>query len=105
MNAIPDLIVYTRPDCGLCREALQAIGLLLEARRQVGQHVPTLVERDITTNPDWERAFLDTIPVVELGERRLELVTGAARLRRLLAEVLDREPAQTPTEIAASGGG
>jgi hypothetical protein len=105
MNAIPDLIVYTRPDCGLCREALQTIGLLLEARREARQPIPTLVERDITTCPDWERAFFDTIPVVELGERRLELVTGAARLRRLFAEVLDPAPAQTPTEIAASGGG
>ena len=51
--------------------------------------MPTLVERDIETDPAWERAFFSTIPVVELGDRRLELATSAAKLRRLLTDVLD----------------
>ena len=50
---------------------------------------PTLVERDIDTNEDWQRAFMTTIPVVELADRRLELATSPARIRRLLADVLD----------------
>ncbi|TMC62614.1 MAG: hypothetical protein E6J17_06500, partial [Chloroflexi bacterium] len=53
-------------------------------RAAEGRSVPRLVERDITTNEDWERAFGTTIPVVEFGERRLELATSASRLRRLL---------------------
>ena len=46
---------------------------------------PRLVERDITTDPEWERAFFLTIPVLELGERRLELATSLARVRELLS--------------------
>ena len=38
-----------------------------------------------TSTPTSSAAFFDTIPVVELGDRRLELVTSAAKLRRLLA--------------------
>ena len=49
---------------------------------------PFLVERDIDTDPVWQRAFFTSIPVVELGDRRLELVTSAAKLRRLLADRL-----------------
>ena len=49
----------------------------------------SLVERDIETDPDLERAFLAEIPVVELGDRRLTLATSPARIERLLAEVLD----------------
>jgi hypothetical protein len=46
-----------------------------------------LVERDITTNDAWHRAFLTTIPVLELGDRRLELATSPAKIRRFLDEV------------------
>ena len=49
-------------------------------------------ERDIDTDDDWQRQFAFTIPVVELGERRLELATSPARLRRLLADGLDGAP-------------
>jgi hypothetical protein len=47
------------------------------------------VERDIETDPRWERTFFASIPVIELGDRRLELATSAAKLRRLLTDVLD----------------
>ena len=104
MTSIPDLIVYTKPGCGLCREALQTIDGLLAARRADGHPVPAVIERDITTDPAWERAFFDKIPVVDLAERRLELVTGAARLRRLLADVLDLEPTSRAAEAASPGG-
>ena len=50
---------------------------------------PALVERDIETDPDWERAYFPSIPVVVLGDRRLEFATSPAKLRRLLADVLD----------------
>jgi hypothetical protein len=104
MSDIPDLIVYTRPDCGLCREALDTIHVLLAARRADGRPIPPVVERDITTDSGWRRAFADRIPVVEFAGRRLELVTSAARLRRLLADVLDSAPHPRPTEAASPGG-
>ena len=89
---LPDLILYGRPGCGLCDEARRLIHGLLDERARTGRPIPTLIELDIEANPALERAFFTTIPVVALGERRLELVTSAAKLRRLLADVLDAEP-------------
>lgn len=86
---LPDLILYGRPGCGLCEEARRDLIALLEARRRNGLPSPTLVDRDIESDPRWERAFFASIPVLELGGRRLELATSAARVRRLLADVLD----------------
>ena len=86
---LPDLILYGRPGCGLCDEARSILADLLQARRRDGLVAPTLVERDIESNPAWERAYFAAIPVVELGDRRLELATSAAKLRRLLIDVLD----------------
>lgn len=90
---LPDLILYGRPDCGLCDEARELLDALLAERAAAGLSTPTLREIDIESDPALERAFLATIPVVELGERRLETVTSAAKLRRLLTEVLDGAPA------------
>ncbi len=89
LTPLPDLILYSRPGCGLCDETRRDVIGLLEARRQAGLGTPNLVERDIETDPAWERAFFSSIPVIELGERRLELAISAAKVRRLLADVLD----------------
>jgi hypothetical protein len=86
---LPDLILYGRPDCGLCAEARSMIALLVADRETRGLPTPVVLERDIDADPDWQRAFFATIPVVELGDRRLETVTSLAKLRRLLAEQLD----------------
>ena len=86
---LPDLVLYGRPGCGLCDETRSILLALQEQRARAGLAVPTLVERDIETDPAWERAFFSAIPVVELGDRRLELATSAAKLRRLLTDVLD----------------
>jgi glutaredoxin len=86
---VPALILYSRPGCGLCDDARALLHGLLQRRATAGQPVPELIERDIDTDPAWQRAYFATIPVVELGDRRLELVTSAAALRRLLAEGLD----------------
>jgi hypothetical protein len=86
---LPDLILYGRRDCGLCDEARELIQALLEQRAAAGLPTPTLREIDIESDSDLERAFLVSIPVVELGDRRLETVTSAAKVRRLLADVLD----------------
>jgi hypothetical protein len=86
---LPDLVLYTRPGCQLCDETRALVQSLLEDRAARGGRTAAIRERDITTNPDWERAFFDRIPVVEIGARRLELATSAAKVRRFLDEALD----------------
>jgi hypothetical protein len=93
---LPDLILYSRPGCHLCDEARELIQQLLDDRRHGDLPVPTLTEIDIESDADLERRFFTTIPVVELGDRRLELATSAAKLRRLLSDVLDGSAATTP---------
>lgn len=90
---LPDLILYGRPDCGLCDEARDLIRALLDERSGAGLPTPTLTEIDIESDPALERQLFATIPVVELGDRRLELATSAAKLRRLLNDAMDAEPA------------
>ena len=86
---LPDLVLYGRSGCGLCDETRILLEALREERAWAGLAVPRLIERDIETDPTWEQAFFASIPVVELGGRRLELATSAAKLRRLMADVLD----------------
>jgi hypothetical protein len=95
ITPLPDLILYARDGCHLCDDARDLLALLLGERAESGKAVPHLVERDIDTNDEWLRAFFGTIPVVELGGRRVELAVSAARLRRLFSEVLDNETAET----------
>ena len=91
----PTIVLYTKPGCGLCDEAREGLDALLTERRSTGQPSATIEERDILTNPAWERAFAFEIPVVEVGDRRLTLATSPHRLRRLLADALDGTPATT----------
>ena len=86
---LPDLVLYVRPGCHLCDETRAAIELLLADRRARGLPVPVFVELDIEADPELHRALLERIPVVQFGPGRLELATSVARLRRLLADVLD----------------
>jgi hypothetical protein len=88
-TSVPDLLIYTRPGCHLCDEARALVQSLLEDRAARGRRTAAIRERDITTNPDWERAFFDRIPVIELGGRRLELAISASKLRRFLDDGLD----------------
>ena len=86
---LPDLILYGRPDCGLCDEARAMVTALLGDRRSKGQPAPALVERDIEADDALNRAYFASIPVIELGDRRLELATSLTKIRRLLNDVLD----------------
>jgi hypothetical protein len=88
-SPLPDLVLYARPGCHLCDEAREAIGAVLADRATRGLPVPQLVERDIEADPELHRAFLERIPVVDLGGRRIELVVTVGKLRRLFAEALD----------------
>ena len=83
------LTLFGRPGCHLCDEARAIVQGLLEDRAARGRRTAALRERDIATDPEWEREFFATIPVVELSGRRLELATSPAKLRRFLDEALD----------------
>ena len=86
---LPDLVLYGRAGCGLCDETRSLLTAMLEERSLAGLPTPRLTERDIESDPVLERALFTTIPVVELGDRRLELATSAAKLRRMFHDVLD----------------
>ena len=85
----PVLVLYSRPGCHLCEETHEALRLLLAERRSQGRVSPPIVERDIESDPELHRSMLELIPVVEIGDRRLDLATSATKLRRFLAETLD----------------
>jgi hypothetical protein len=93
---LPDLILYSRPGCHLCDEARTLLQQLMEERRHNDLPTPTMTEIDIKSDADLERRFFTTIPVVELADRRLELATSAAKLRRMLSDVLDGGAATAP---------
>ena len=93
VTPLPDLVLYARPACSLCDEAREAVELVLADRRERGLAVPALVERNIETDPELHRRYLERIPVVELGEQRVELVVTVGKLRRLLNEVAGDVPA------------
>jgi len=86
---VPDLVLYTRPGCHLCDEARESIQSVLEDRAAHGLPVPRRVERDISTDAALQAAYGLTIPVVELGDRRLDLAVSAGRIRRLVSRALD----------------
>ena len=86
---LPDLVLYRRAECSLCDAAREMVDALLADRRARGLPTPTVDDRDIDTDAGWQRAFFDKVPVVELGDARLDTVTSLARLRRLLADQLD----------------
>jgi hypothetical protein len=97
---LPVLFVYGRPGCHLCDESRTLVDAILDDRRRAGLPAPEVAERDITTNPEWERAFFVTIPVLELDGRRLELAVSAGKIRRLLADILDATPVVDPVNPA-----
>ena len=86
---LPQILLYTRQGCHLCDEARATLESLLEDRAARGHSIATVLEIDITTDPELERRNFDVIPVVELGGRRLELAVSHGALRRFLADGLD----------------
>lgn len=97
---LPDLVLYARPGCSLCAEAREAIDLVLRDRTERGLPVPAVLERNIEDDPDLHRTYLERIPVVELGEQRIELIVTVGKLRRLLNEAFGAV-AQNADEPAA----
>ena len=77
------LVLYTRPDCHLCEQALsELVGLHGEGYRF------ELLEVDIESDEELLRRMLERIPVVELnGEVVSELVLDQAVVRARLDTV------------------
>ena len=86
---LPDLVLYTRPGCGLCDEAREIVQGLLEDRAARSRPLARLAERDITTEQALERELFDKIPVLEFRGERLDLAVSPAKIRRWLADRLD----------------
>jgi glutaredoxin len=92
MHKSPVLRFYTRAGCHLCEEARATLQQLLEERAASGHTAPPVREVDVDADSGARRRFFDTIPVLELGNRRLLLATGRRAIARFLAETL---PVQT----------
>ena len=106
VTPLPDLVLYARPGCSLCDEAREAIGLVIADRRERGLDVPNVVERNIDEDAELHRSLFERIPVVELGDHRVELVVSIGKLRRLLNEVAgDVPPGAGEGEASADGLG
>jgi hypothetical protein len=88
MAPLPDLVLYTRPGCSLCDEAREAIGLVVADRQARGLTIPGVIERNIDDDPELHRQLFERIPVVEIGNQRVELVVSVGKVRRLLNEAL-----------------
>ncbi len=99
----PDLVLYARPGCGLCDEAREAIDLVVEDRRARGLAVPNVVERDIEADDELHRRLLERIPVVEIGNLRVELIVTVGKVRRLLNEALGDAPTDGAGTDASAG--
>lgn len=83
-----EIVLYTRPGCHLCLETRASLEGLVSERRAEGLVSGVILERDISTNLAWERAYFADIPVVEIRDRRLNLATSPSRLRRFVDDAL-----------------
>ncbi|HYM82589.1 MAG TPA: glutaredoxin family protein [Candidatus Dormibacteraeota bacterium] len=88
---LPPIVLYERSGCHLCESARADLESLLASWAVEGRDVPELIGRDIDTDPAWHDAFFETIPVVEVADRRLPLATSPARVRRFIEEALAAE--------------
>jgi hypothetical protein len=86
---LPDLVLYGKPGCHLCDDARLALRAVLDERAATGLPNPGLLEADILADEELGERYRDWIPVLTLGDRELRLVTQPARIRRLLADVID----------------
>lgn len=85
-SAIPALILYSKAGCHLCEETRTFLVILLARRATLGLVAPVITERDIESDPAWERAFFADIPVIEIDDRRMTLATSPLRIEQLIAE-------------------
>jgi glutaredoxin len=79
---LPNVILYSKPDCPLCDEARGALG-------RVRDRTPfELTEVDITVDPQLEAAYRERIPVITLdGLELFDYHVDELVLEQRLAEV------------------
>jgi glutaredoxin len=83
-----EVVVYTRPGCHLCEEAIEAIVALREGDDRRFE----LREVDIESDERLLRNLLEKIPVVEVDGRLVsELILDAAALRARLDTVRETD--------------
>ena len=82
------IYLYGRKGCHLCDDARTILAGVLGERSAAGLAIPEVIERDIDTDPVWQRSFMTTIPVLEIGGGRLELAVNRGPIRRFIAEHL-----------------
>jgi glutaredoxin len=76
------VVLYGKPDCHLCDDARHVL------ERLRGEIPFDLQERDITTDDDLHRAYLERIPVVTIdGDEAFELFVDEPELRWRLGRV------------------
>ena len=76
------VVLYGRDGCCLCDDARE---LLVRAR---ARHEFVLLERDIETDDDLFKAYLERIPVITIdGEEAFELLVDELELERRLGKV------------------
>lgn len=79
----PNVVLYTRKQCGLCDEAEATL-------RRLARILPfTLTPVDIDTDPALRERYNDSVPVVAVGERVVaQAPIEPAGLERALAHAL-----------------
>jgi glutaredoxin len=80
MDQLPNVTLYSKPDCPLCDEARGALD-------RVRDRLPfDMIEIDITTDADLEAAYRERIPVVAVdGEELFDFHVDEQLLERRLA--------------------
>jgi glutaredoxin len=80
MDQLPNVTLYSKPDCPLCDEARGALD-------RVRDRLPfDMIEIDITTDADLEAAYRERIPVVAVdGEELFDFHVDERVLERRLA--------------------
>jgi glutaredoxin len=79
---VTTVVVYGRAGCHLCEDALALI-------ERVRSRIPfALEQRDIESDDEWFKRYLERIPVVEIdGEVLFELFVDERQLERRLSRV------------------
>lgn len=92
---VPELTVYTKPDCPGCTMT----------KRELDKAGATYQEVDLTTRPDLVEAFtaegLRSAPVVELGEQRIAGF-NPVKIREIAAQAMSPTPPTAPAPAGAS---
>lgn len=85
----PTVVVYGRPGCHLCEDA---VAVIEDVRTRVAF---TFEQRDIEADDELFRRYLERIPVVEIdGLEAFELFVDGRELERTLAKLKCRDVPQ-----------